>query len=204
MFYSIRGKLIFNGQNFVVVECGGVGYRCYTSQTTQNKLPSINKEVMLYTHLVVREDAMELYGFATQRELQCFELLITVSGVGSKMAISVLSVLSEENFVLAIASSDVNAISKAQGVGKKKAERIILDLKDKIKAFDDVLPSAGFQNGSVNVVGAVSNSNIAKATEALMVLGYTSAEVAPILAQMDGSMPVERLISGVLREMGRR
>ena len=131
MFYSVRGKLIYSGKNFAVVECGGVGYRCYTSLTTQNQLPSINSEVMLYTHLLVREDAMELYGFSTLKELECFEMLITVSGVGAKMALAVLSVLPVERFVLAVASSDVTSISQAQGVGKKKAERIILDLKDK-------------------------------------------------------------------------
>lgn len=202
MFYSVRGKLIYSGQNFAVVECGGVGYRCYTSLTTQNQLPAINNEVILYTHLVVREDAMELYGFSTLKELECFEMLITVSGVGSKMALAVLSVLPVERFVLAIASSDVSSISQAQGVGKKKSERIILDLKDKIKVFDSMLPSGGTtteKNFSQDVVG-----NIPKAIEALTVLGYTSAEVSPILSKMDSTQPVEKLISGVLREMGRR
>lgn len=202
MFYSVRGKIICNENNFVVLDCGGVGYRCYTSQTTQNKLPSIGTEVMLYTHLVVREDAMELYGFLTQKELQCFELLITVGGVGSKMAISVLSVLDAENFVKAIATSNIVAISKAQGVGKKKAERIILELKDKIKAFDNLLPSSDINDYDVKV--NISSDNTAKATEALTVLGYTPAEVTPILKQMDNTQPVEKLISGVLREMGRR
>lgn len=200
MFYSLRGKIICNENNFVVLDCGGVGYKCYTSQTTQNKLPSIGTEAMLYTHLVVREDAMELYGFLTQKELQCFELLITVGGVGSKMAISVLSVLDAENFVKAIATSNIIAISQAQGVGKKKAERIILELKDKIKALDNFLPSSNINDGKVNI----SSDNTAKATEALTVLGYTSAEVTPILKQMDNTQPVEKLISGVLREMGRK
>lgn len=202
MFYSVRGKLIYSGQNFTVVECNGVGYRCYTSLTTQNQLPSINNEAMLYTHLVVREDAMELYGFSTLKELECFKLLITVSGVGAKMALSVLSVLSVEQFVLAIASSDVSLISQAQGVGKKKAERIILDLKDKIKVFDSVLPSGNITSEKGSSILAAGN--IPKAIEALTVLGYTSAEVSPILSKMDSTQPVEKLISGVLKEMGRR
>lgn len=200
MFYSLRGKLICSEQNFVVIECGGVGYLCYTSTTTQGQLSQLNCEAKVYTHLVVREDAMELYGFATTKELDCFKLLITVSGVGSKMAIAVLSVLTPENFVLAVATSDTNAISQAQGVGKKKAERIILDLKDKIKAFDNMLPSGNVAVATKNI----STGNIPKAVEALSVLGYTSQEVMPILQSLDSSLPVEKLISLTLKEMGRR
>ena len=202
MIYSIRGKLIYSGENFVVVECGGMGYRVYTSQSTKNKLPNLNNEVMLYTHLSVREDAMELYGFADMRELECFRMLITVSGVGTKMAVSVLSVLSTENFALAVTTSDINSISKAQGVGRKKAERIVLELKAKIKLFDDILPSGTVLSGTENLT--VSTSNIAKAAEALTVLGYTVSEVMPVLTKMDAALPVEKLISNVLREMGRR
>ena len=202
MIYSVRGKLIYSGENFVVVECNGVGYRVYTSQNTKNKLPNLNNEIMLYTYLSVREDAMELYGFVDMRELECFRMLITVSGVGTKMAVSVLSVLSTENFALAVTTSDINSISKAQGVGRKKAERIVLELKDKIKLFDDILPSGTVLSGTENLT--VSASNIAKAAEALTVLGYTVSEVMPILTKMDATLPVEKLISNVLREMGRR
>lgn len=203
MFYSLRGRLLCIGQSFAAIECGGVGYKCYTSLTTQNLLPLVNKEAMLYTHLVVREDAMELYGFATENELECFKLLITVSGVGAKMAISILSVLSVEQFILAVASSDINAISRAQGVGKKKAERIVLDLKDKIKAFDNVLPSAEFTTSALPVV-PVNTGNVTKAIEALTVLGFTPDEVTPLLNKMDSTLPVEKLISAVLKEIGKR
>ena len=201
MFYSLRGRLIYMGQGFVAIECGGVGYKCYTSLSTQSSLPAINNEAMLYTHLVVREDAMELYGFATENELECFKLLITVSGVGAKMAISILSVLSVEQLILAVASSDITAISRAQGVGKKKAERIVLDLKDKIKAFDNVLPSAEFT--ATAPVTSINTGNIAKAVEALAVLGFTANEVTPMLNKMDSALPVEALIGAVLKEMGR-
>lgn len=203
MFYSIRGKLLLIGQSFVAIECGGVGYRCYTSINTQNSLPQIGNEAMLYTHLVVREDAMELYGFATENELECFKLLITVSGVGSKMAISILSVLTVEQLVIAVASSDINAISRAQGVGKKKAERIVLDLKDKIKAFDNVLPSSGFTNNTISAM-PIATGNISQTIEALAVLGFTANEVTPLLEKMDSTQPVEKLISAVLKEIGRR
>ena len=146
---------------------------------------------------------MELYGFSTLNELECFEMLIAVSGVGAKMALAVLSVLSVEQFVMAVASSDTGAISKANGVGKKKAERIILDLRDKIKAFDGSLPSADFSSDSQGA-GVLAGGNIAKAAEALGVLGYSTQEVMPLLNKMDGGLPVEKLISGVLKEMGRR
>ncbi|MBQ2444162.1 MAG: Holliday junction branch migration protein RuvA [Clostridia bacterium] len=207
MFYSVRGRLIFKGENFVVIECAGVGYRCYTSQNTINKIGNMNSEAFLYTQLVVREDAMELYGFYNTRELELFKLLCTVSGVGAKMAVSILSVLPEERFVLAVVTSDTASISQTQGVGRKKAERIVLELKDKINTFNDMLPSANAdyqENSADTVLPKVSSGNISKAVEALGVLGYTQGEVMPILLTMDSTQAVEKLISGVLKEMGRR
>lgn len=207
MFYSIRGRLIFKGESFVVIECAGVGYRCYTSQTTMNKIGNINSEAVLYTQLVVREDAMELYGFYNTKELELFKLLCTVSGVGAKMAVSILSVLPDERLVLAVVTSDTASISQAQGVGRKKAERIVLELKDRINTFDDMLPSgnADYQGSTADKASLkVSSGNINKAVEALGVLGYTQSEVMPILITMDSSQAVEKLISGVLREMGKR
>ena len=207
MFYSIRGRLIFKNESFVVIECAGVGYRCYTSQNTMNKIGSINSQAVLYTQLVVREDAMELYGFYNIRELELFKLLCTVSGVGAKMAVSILSVLPEERLVLAVVTSDTASISQAQGVGRKKAERIVLELKDRINTFEDMLPSGNtdYQIGVADTAAVkVSAGNISKAVEALGVLGYTQNEVMPILITMDSSQAVEKLISGVLKEMGKR
>ena len=123
------------------------------------------------------------------------------------MAVSILSVLPEERFVLAVVTSDTASISQTQGVGRKKAERIVLELKDKINTFNDMLPSANAdyqENSADTVLPKVSSGNISKAVEALGVLGYTQGEVMPILLTMDSTQAVEKLISGVLKEMGRR
>lgn len=131
MLYSVRGKLIAIESNAAVVECGGVGYMC---QTTMNTLKAVklNTEVTLYTYLNVREDAVDLFGFATKAELETFKNLISVSGVGPKAGLAVLSELSPEQVAMAIASDDLKTITRAQGIGKKIAQRIVLELKDKL------------------------------------------------------------------------
>ena len=156
---------------------------------------------MLYTQLVVREDAAELYGFISTSELSCFKLLTSVSKVGPKAAISILSELSPEQLAIAIASSDSKSITRANGVGLKLAQRIILELKDKLKVFD----TSGADTQAVNGAAAqVSFGNTQKAVEALAVLGYDSREVMPILSKLDSGKSVEDLISAVLREMAAR
>ena len=199
MFYSVRGKLIHTTLSGAVVECGGVGYYC---QTTVNTLKTIKigTEVMLYTHLNVREDAMELFGFATKTELDTFKTLISVSGVGPKAGLAILSELSPEQVAMAIATDDIKTITRAPGIGKKIAQRIILELKDKLAkaaASDDTLPvSAGAANAATG--------NVPKAIEALGVLGYAPSDIAPVLATLDSSLPVEQLIAMTLRQMGRK
>ncbi len=198
MIYSVRGKLIFMTSSIAVVECGGVGYNCQTTINTLKTL-KLNTEVMLYTYLNIREDAAELFGFATRTELDTFKTLISVSGVGPKAGLSILSELSPEQVAMAIASDDIKTITRAQGIGKKIAQRIVLELKDKlIKAYsDDSLPVAATK--AVNAV----NGNIPKAIEALGVLGYTPADVSPVLSTLDSSLPVEQLIAQTLKQMGR-
>ena len=132
MYYSVRGNVIHLGQNIAVVECGGVGYKCQTTINTLKNL-KLNAEAKLYTYLNVREDAMELFGFYTEEELSAFKTLIGVSGVGPKVGIAILSVLSPQQIALAIASDDLKSITMAPGVGKKLAQRIVLELKDKFK-----------------------------------------------------------------------
>ncbi|MED9970613.1 MAG: Holliday junction branch migration protein RuvA [Ruminococcus sp.] len=200
MFYSVRGKLIHTTPSTAVVECGGVGYNC---QTTINTLKQIkpNTEVMLYTYLNVREDAMELFGFATTTELETFKTLIGVSGVGPKAGLAILSELSPEQVAMAIASNDVKTITRAQGVGKKTAQRIILELKDKLAKAMSGSDSMEAVTGSA---AAVASGNVPKAIEALGVLGYEPSEVTPVLSQFDSSLPVEQLIAMTLRQMGRK
>ena len=200
MLYSVRGKLIQTTATCAVVECGGVGFLC---QTTLNTLKTLKpgSEVMLYTYLNVREDAMELFGFATKTELDTFKTLISVSGVGPKAGLALLSELSPEQVAMAIATDDVKTITRAQGIGKKIAQRIVLELKDKLAKA--VATDSGVAAVSATAVSA-AGGNVSKAIEALGVLGYTPAEVSPVLAQFDGNLPVEQLIAMTLRQMGRQ
>lgn len=199
MLYSVRGKLIFTTSSSAVVECGGVGYNCQTTLNTLKTL-KLNTEVTLYTYLNVREDAVELFGFATKTELDTFKTLITVSGVGPKAGLAICSQLTPEQIALAVASNDIKTITMAQGVGKKTAQRIVLELKDKLAKS---VMSDGGETTAAAVATNASTGNIPKAMEALGVLGYTPAEVSPILAAMDSSMPVEQLIALTLKQMGR-
>ena len=200
MFYSVRGKLIHTTTTCAVVECGGVGYNCQTTMNTLKQI-KLGSEVMLYTYLNVREDAMELFGFATKTELETFKTLISVSGVGPKAGLSILSELSPEQVAMAIATDDIKTITRAQGVGKKLAQRVILELKDKLAK--SLGTADGIPVASAAAAATVSG-NVPKAIEALGVLGYTPANVSPVLAAFDSSLPVEQLIAMTLRQMGRQ
>jgi Holliday junction DNA helicase RuvA len=195
MIYSVRGKLIHTENSAAVVECGGVGYLCQTTMNTLKTL-KLNSEVTLYTYLNVREDAVDLFGFATQNELATFKTLISVSGVGPKAGLSVLSELTAEQVAMAIATDDIKTITRAQGIGKKIAQRIILELKDKLAKSEQT------QSGNVQMP-QTAGGNVAKAIEALGVLGYTPADVSPVLANFDTGLPVEQLIAMTLKQMGR-
>ena len=200
MFYSVRGKLIHMDSSTAVVECGGVGYNCQTTMNTLKNL-RLGDEVTLFTYLNVREDAMELFGFSAKTELDTFKTLIGVSGVGPKAGLAILSELSPEQVAMAIATDDIKTITRAQGVGKKIAQRIVLELKDKLakslSSEDTSLPSAA-------AAANTAMGNIPKAIEALGVLGYSPADVSGILATMDSALPVEQLIAQTLRQMGRQ
>lgn len=195
MIYSVRGKLIHTENSAAVVECGGVGYLCQTTMNTLKTL-KLNSEVTLYTYLNVREDAVDLFGFATQNELATFKTLISVSGVGPKAGLSVLSELTAEQVAMAIATDDIKTITRAQGIGKKIAQRIILELKDKLAKSEQT------QTGNVQM-SQTAGGNVPKAIEALGVLGYTPADVSPVLANFDAGLPVEQLIAMTLKQMGR-
>lgn len=195
MIYSVRGKLIHTENSAAVVECGGVGYLCQTTMNTLKTL-KLNSEVTLYTYLNVREDAVDLFGFATQNELATFKTLISVSGVGPKAGLSVLSELTAEQVAMAIATDDIKTITRAQGIGKKIAQRIILELKDKLAKSEQT------QSGNVQM-SQTASGNVPKAIEALGVLGYTPADVSPVLANFDAGLPVEQLIAMTLKQMGR-
>lgn len=195
MIYSVRGNLILMDAGFAVVECGGVGYRVQTSITTQKQL-KLNTETMLYTYMNVREDAMELFGFATKGELSTFKMLIGITGVGPKVALAILSDLTSEQIAMCVSSGDSKTLTRANGVGPKLAQRIVLELKDKIKGVTD---TAGFDVGKGSVIA--DTGNVPKAVAALAVLGYSAADVTPILSKLDPTMPVEAMIAATLKQM---
>jgi len=204
MIYSLKGRLAVKELGFAVIECAGVGYGCRTSYNTIARLGEIGSEAMLYTYLYVREDIVELFGFATQQELSCFKLLISVSGVGPKAAVSILSDVTPEKFAFIVAYGDSKALTRTKGIGAKTAQRIVLELKDKISS-ESVSGSIAADASALSAVpaGAASDS-VTEALEALMVLGYSQGEAAPILGKLDPSLPTQDLIKETLRLMTAR
>lgn len=187
MFYYISGPLAHLELNTAVVDAGGVGYKLTISQTTYSSLPhqsTANPIVKLYTHMAVREDGIELFGFASEDELEAFQLLITVSGVGPKAAISILSQLTPSRLVSAICADDKKAIAAANGIGPKTAARIILELKDKLKKVNfasdamDTFPEESIPTES-------ASSKRSDALDALMALGYSRNEATAVLKTID-------------------
>ena len=197
MIYSVKGELVHTEQSLAVIECGGVGYACRTTFQTLSQIGSIGSTVKLYTYLNVREDAVELFGFYTKQELNCFKLLTSVSGVGPKAGLSILSDNAPDKIMLAIASGDSKVFTKTKGVGPKLASRIVLELKDKIK--DDQLISA---NDYSEVAATVSGSSAGEAVSALTVLGFTQSEAATAVSKLDQSLPADELIRLALKSIG--
>lgn len=184
MFYYINGILEYRDAGICVIDCGGVGYQMTVSLMTSESLAGkINQKVKLYTHLAVREDGIELFGFGTSEEKACFSQLITVSGVGPKAAISILSAMSPDKFSLAVCTEDIKAISKAQGIGTKTAARIVLELKDKISK--NMMSASPSSLSSEIFTQTASNSALSEAVEALMVLGYDKNTVLSVLKGID-------------------
>ncbi len=197
MIYSLRGKLTVKELGFAVIECGGVGYGCKTSYNTISRLGDIGSEAMLYTYLYVREDIVELFGFADQQELNCFKLLISVSGVGPKAATSILSDMTPEKFAFYVASGDSKSFTRTKGIGAKTAQRIVLELKDKISS-ESISGSVSGDAAAFSASASASDS-VSEALEALMVLGYSQGETAPVLGKLDPSLSTQELIKETLR-----
>lgn len=185
----------------VALETVGVAFKCSTTLTTLKKIGEKGSVATLYTYLNVREDALDLFGFYTEQEMECFKLLISVSGVGPKAALSILSELSPEKLALSLATGDSKAITKAQGVGPKLAQRIVLELKDKLaKGLE--MPAA---TPEIEAAGlAASDGNAAEAVSALTMLGYSQSEAAMAVSKLDGTLPVEDLIRQALKTLSRQ
>ena len=199
MLYSVKGELIHLEPRIAVISCGGVGFRCQITMNTARQLPAVGSEAMLYTMMNVREDAIELFGFADQKEMACFKQLTAISGVGPKVGISILSELSPEKVALAVASGDYKALTKAAGVGPKLAQRIARELKDKVGGLST---SAGGMDIPAGVVSAAGNA--AAAVEALGVLGFSASEASAAVGKLDSSLPVETLVRDALKLLARR
>lgn len=200
MFYSIRGKVILTEPGSVVLENGGIGYRLTVSGRTLGRAAEDGRqgEVTLYTYLSVREDALELFGFADTDELSMFKRLISVSGVGPKAATAILTQLSPAELARAIATGDHKALSRAQGIGKRITERVILELKDKI-ASDAVYADASPDFAESPAL--MGGGNQADAESTLLVLGYNRSEIAAALRSLDMSMPLEDIIKEALKRL---
>lgn len=199
MIASLRGTLLYSEPSLAIVECGGVGYKCFITRNTFGKLPALNNEVFLHTHMVVREDAMDLYGFIDQEELATYKLITSVNGVGAKIGLSLLSDLSPSKITLSIASNDAKALTQASGVGIKLAQRIVLELKEKVGSID----TSNSEEISA-VKSAAYNSSSSEAVEALVALGYTKGEASLTVARLDSSLPTDELIKQALRALARR
>jgi len=201
MYAYIKGKLETKGGDYIVIETGGIGYKIFTSLTTLEAAGQQGNDFKAYTHLYVREDVMSLYGFATQEELGMFELLLTVSGVGPKAALALLSAVSPSKFGLAVITDDAKTLTRAQGIGSKMAQRIILELKDKIKK-----QQLAINTGAGYGVPAVSggDSRLSEAVSALMVLGYTPTEASKAVAavysdELDLETIIRNSLKGLIR-----
>lgn len=198
MFYYVNGTVAHVGPYLAVIDCGGVGYACKTTNVTLAAL-TVGKPAKLYTYLNVREDAMELFGFATEEELGCFQMLIGVSGVGPKAALSILSSTPPERLALAIITGDEKALTMAPGIGKKIAQRIILELKDKLAKGQ--LSPAGESYGGTGVT-VIPENKLSEATAALAVLGYSNSEIGLALKGIDlDSLSLEQIIKQSLKKM---
>lgn len=197
MFYYLNGEITIMEGNLAVVDCGGVGYACRTTSYTLSKL-RVGQKAKLFTYCNIREDAFDIYGFSTRDELRCFELLLGVTGVGPKAAIAILSSSSPERFMLAIMTQDEKALTAAQGVGKKLAQRIILELKDKLGAVTEV----DFSDGASAAVIPAAGSNLSLAQAALAELGYNQNEIGAALKGIKTEgMSTEEIVRQCLRAM---
>lgn len=197
MIYSLTGEIVAVDQNGFAIQTGGVAFFCFSTMNTLKKVGMKGSKATVFTYMNVRENAIELYGFHTSNELDAFRQLITVSGVGPKAALAILSVMTPDQLALNIASGDAKAITKAQGVGTKIAQRIVLELKNKF--------STDLTAEQTDMVAAIqsadTSADLSEAIEALIQLGYSRSEAAAAVSKLDKSLPVEEMIRIALRSL---
>ncbi|MBP3231605.1 MAG: Holliday junction branch migration protein RuvA [Anaerovibrio sp.] len=203
MIGFLRGKVEYISMDYCLLDVGGVGYRVFVSGNTRSQLKN-GQEAMLYTYLSVREDAMLLYGFLTQAEYELFQLLITVSGIGPKVAMGIIGAITPEALSQAVQNKNVKALTALPGIGKKSAERMILELKDKLHFSDD---GEFAETGTGIVSGEIGDDIYSEAMAALLALGYSQGEVSEVFSSfgsIDQEADVQTLIKMALRELSRR
>lgn len=199
MFAYIKGSLEVKTRGYVVIDVNGVGYKIFMSETAIEKIGEIGNIVKVHTYLKVREDDMSLYGFNTNEELRMFELLLQVSGIGAKSAITILSNITPSSFALAVITNDIAKIKALPGIGPKTAQRIILELKDKIKTEEAIS-----KDKSINInEQVIDNEKISEAISALQVLGYSKKEIEKAIQKVDNSLSVEEIIKIGLKNLAR-
>ena len=203
MIYCLTGKVIKKSMSAVVLSCGGVGYYGQCPASVAGALPGVGKEATIYTVMSVTENDVSLYGFATEEQQACFEMLTAVSGVGPKVGLAILSVMEPDRVALAISAGDHKAFKAASGVGPKLAQRIVLELKDKVaRGFVDGISLEDVAGASADTAASQSS---AQAIAALVSLGYSQSEAALAVSRIDAALPVEEIIKLALRSMaGRR
>ena len=203
MIYCLTGKIVKKSMNAVVLSCGGVGYYAQCPASVAGALPGVGKEATIYTVMSVTENDVSLDGFATEQQQACFEMLTAVSGVGPKVGLAILSVMEPDRVALAISAGDHKAFKAASGVGPKLAQRIVLELKDKVaKGFVDCISLEDVAGASADTQASQGSS---QAIAALVSLGYSQSEAALAVSKIDAALPVEEIIKLALRSMaGRR
>ena len=203
MIYCLTGKIVKKSMSAVVLSCGGVGYYAQCPASVAGALPGVGKEATIYTVMSVTENDVSLYGFATEQQQACFEMLTAVSGVGPKVGLAILSVMEPDRVALAISAGDHKAFKAASGVGPKLAQRIVLELKDKVaKGFVDGISLEDVAGASADTQASQGSS---QAIAALVSLGYSQSEAALAVSKIDATLPVEEIIKLALRSMaGRR
>ena len=203
MIYCLTGKIVKKSMSAVVLSCGGVGYYAQCPASVAGALPGVGKEATLYTVMSVTENDVSLYGFATEEQQACFEMLTAVSGVGPKVGLAILSVMEPQRVALAISAGDHKAFKAANGVGPKLAQRIVLELKDKVaKGFVDGI---SLEDVAGAASGEPATQSASQAIAALVSLGYSQSEAALAISKIDATLPVEEIIKLARRGMaGRR
>lgn len=207
MIAYVKGELVQKQIGYVVIDVGGLGYKIFMSEPSIDEIGNIGEIVKVHTYYRVSEDDISLFGFNTQEELRMFELLISVSGIGAKTAIAMLACIEPSQFAIAVISDDINTLKKIPGVGPKSAQRIVLELKDKMKKEQQIaeLTNASLEQKSKVKKIIVADSKVQEATDALQVLGYSKKDVEKALEQIDtNDLSVEDIIKRALRELSIR